>query len=471
MHATVPAVFAALALLTGCTEPTVRPNVVLVTLDTTRADRLAVYGYERQTSPNLDALAAESVVYEFAYSTSSWTLPAHASLFTGKYPRSHGATHDPEGPLLLSDAIAAPSEIRARTIAPSETTLASLLRGAGYATGGVVAGPWMLRTFGLAAGFDHWDDDGIVGAGGRRAGEVTDRALAWLEETPDPFFLFLNYFDPHAPYAPPAPWASSYLPPGVQPNPRSASQAGDLYDAEILYMDHHFGRLLRALRASGSHDRTLIVVTSDHGELLGERGQWGHERFLWEPLVRVPLMVRHPGARGAGTREREPVSIVDLFPLILSAAGLEPPDDVQGEAPPARRRPLLAEVDPIGTSPTGRWQARWEGRTKTLVSTLGDRFVFDLAADPEERENLVERAPARAEGAVRTLEEAFAALPPPPEAGDALTIDDATREALRALGYLDAGAAADDPEARFGAPREGREAAGALAPSEPRGQP
>jgi arylsulfatase A-like enzyme len=455
MHPAAPALLAALALLAGCAaEPPARPNVLLVTLDTTRADRLGLYGYARPTSPNLDALAAESVVYEVAYSTSSWTLPAHASLFTGKYPKSHGASHDPEGPLVLAEAIDAPHAIRARSIAPSERTLASLLREAGYATGGVVAGPWMLGTFGLAAGFEAWDDAGILNAAGRRAADVTDGALAWLEDVHEPFLLFLNYFDPHFPYAPPAAWASSFLPPGVQPNPRSAAQASDLYDAEILYMDHEFGRLLRALHERGVYDRTLIVVTSDHGELLGERGEWGHERFLWEPLVRVPLVVRHPGGRGAGTRVRDPVSIVDIFSLILDAAGIEVPAGAQGEVPPARSRPLLAEVDPIADGPTGRWKARWEGRQKTLVNTLGERYVFDLAADPEEHENLADRDPARAERAVRALEQAFQALPPAAEAGEGFTIDDATREALRALGYL--GTHTDpeeDEEAAAGAPR------------------
>jgi arylsulfatase len=149
-----------------------------MTLDTTRADHLGVYGYERPTSPNLDELAAHAEVYEKAYSTSSWTLPAHASLFTGRYPRSHGMRHDPAGELVLADAIDAPEGIRARGLSDEALTLAEILQAAGYRTGAVVAGPWLHRSFGLSRGFLHYDDEAVHSA--RRAAEVTDGALRWL---------------------------------------------------------------------------------------------------------------------------------------------------------------------------------------------------------------------------------------------------------------------------------------------------
>jgi arylsulfatase len=412
--------------------------VLLVTLDTTRADHLGAYGHTRPTSPSLDALSSESILFENAYSTSSWTLPAHASLFTGKYPTSHGARHDPQGPLVLADAVAVPPSVRARGMSPGELTLARILSAHGWATGAVVGGPWLIRTFGLDAGFEFYDDQGMRDNLGRRAQEITDGAIAWLAGAPEPFFLFLNYFDPHFPYAPPPPHARRFLPRRVTPDATSQRQAPLLYDAEIRYMDEELGRLLRWLRARGVWERTLVVVTADHGELLGERNDWGHERWLWEPLVRVPLVVKLPGASRPGRRETHPASLVDVLPLVLHTVGLEIPAGVQGEPAPAGRRELLAEVNPIGTeSDTGDWRARWHGPFKYLSSTLGDRYLFDLATDPGETRNLVARDAERAEREARDLARAFAALPPPPSDAGPIEIDAETRELLLDLGYLE----------------------------------
>jgi arylsulfatase A-like enzyme len=339
-----------------------------MTLDTTRADHLGVYGYERPTSPNLDELAAHAEVYEKAYSTSSWTLPAHASLFTGRYPRSHGMRHDPAGELVLADAIDAPEGIRARGLSDEALTLAEILQAAGYRTGAVVAGPWLHRSFGLSRGFVHYDDEAVHSA--RRAAEVTDGALRWLEQGDEPFFLFLNYFDPHAPYAPPPRYRKTFLPRGAEVNLRSSRQAPALYDAEILYMDEQVGRLLRALRERGLYDDTLVIVTADHGELLGDRGTWGHERYLWEPLVRVPLVVKRPGPRQPGRREQAPISIVDVLPLVLEAVGLEPPGGVQGVLRRRPEQPFLAEVSPMSAEgTTGHWRAMWRGPVKVLSNS------------------------------------------------------------------------------------------------------
>jgi arylsulfatase len=183
-----------------------RPNILLITLDTTRADRLGTYGYGKATSPNLDALAAKSVVYTSAVSTTCWTLPAHATLMTGKLTSSHGARLDPEGPISLAQAIQGPTErYRARGLSPRERTLALVLGEEGYATAAVVASPWLKRIMGLDLGFASYDDDEIDQLGGRRATSVTASALRWLRSRPEhePFFLFLNYFDPHGPYDPP----------------------------------------------------------------------------------------------------------------------------------------------------------------------------------------------------------------------------------------------------------------------------
>lgn len=205
-------------LLGGCARRSRRPPVILITLDTTRADHLSCYGYDRHTSPNLDWLADESVLYERAVAPSSWTLPSHAALFTGRFTACHGSRYDPEGPLRLDRAIEAPDSwevFRARGLSPEVPTLAQLLRQAGYATGAAVAGPWLKRIFGLNKGFDYYDDSSISSVSGRLAPEVTRSAVRWIDgRGQEPFFLFLNYYDPHRPYTPPERFAWTFVPPG-----------------------------------------------------------------------------------------------------------------------------------------------------------------------------------------------------------------------------------------------------------------
>ena len=172
-------------------------NVILITLDTTRSDRLGCYGYKRNTSPHIDRLAEQSVLYTQATATSSWTLPSHASLFTGKFTSSHGARYDPEGPLRLTSALKDKSEwnqkFRARGLAENERTLAEVLKQKGFTTGAVVSGPWMKKIFGLNTGFDYYNDDNISSFHSKRASEVTSQALSWIKTIYDkPFFLFLN---------------------------------------------------------------------------------------------------------------------------------------------------------------------------------------------------------------------------------------------------------------------------------------
>lgn len=438
---------AAAADSTSSHEPGSRPDVLVITLDTTRADRLGFYGYERGTSPNLDELAAESMVYDRAYSTSSWTLPAHASLFTGQFPTSHGVRHDPEGPLVLASAIDAPEGIRARPLPTGLPTLASVLSEAGYRTGAVVAGPWLLKGFGFDRGFADYDDAEIENNAGRSAASVTDSAITWLKETtqaPDrsPTFLFLNYFDPHAPYLPPKSFVKAFLPDVQKLRMRHPPHARALYDAEILYMDSQIGRLLRFLRERALFDGTLIIITSDHGELLGEHDEWGHERFLFEELVKVPFLVKSASpparARVAGGRSPDLVQLVDVLPMVLEAANVPLPEGVQGGIPGTTDRPTLAEVNPMSaTSRTGNWRARWDGPMKFVWNDLGGRFLFDLGRDPGEANNLAAGDPDAARRFELELNRSFAELPRPTgDAGPDIAIDPETIEALRRMGYL-----------------------------------
>jgi arylsulfatase A-like enzyme len=430
----------------GSSGASPRPNLILVTLDTTRADHLGAYGYPRPTSPALDRLAADSVVYTRAYSTSSWTLPAHASLFTGKFPKTHGARLDPEGSLTLGGAVTGPVSLaafRARPLAAAESeTLAGILRQAGYATAAIVAGPWMKRIFGLDPGFEHYDDSEIDRVEGRLARQVTDAAIAWLgRRGGKSFFLFLNYYDPHGPYTDPEGLAQQFMPPGqyVYPEPAEPSleYLTAAYDGEIRYLDNHFGRLLEHLRATGLYDGAWIIVTADHGELLGEHELRGHGLSLYEGELQIPLLVKHPQGGAAPGRSDARIQLTDLVPVLLGHLGLPLPPGVQGRAQPAARPPLLAEVSPIGNA-TSAWRAYFAGPFKLLWSSRGHHQLYRIETDPKETRDLAQREPERTRALLAELDALYASLPEaaPVEPGAAVQLDEETRRTLEALGYL-----------------------------------
>jgi arylsulfatase A-like enzyme len=402
-------------------------------------DRLGCYGNSNDTSPHLDRLAAESVRYTGALSTSSWTLPSHASLFTGKFTRSHGARYDREGPLILTDAIAGKpgwERIRARGLDAGEATLASVLAEAGYDTGAVVAGPWLKRVMGLDTGFGFYSDSGIESVNGRSAESVTDVALRWLAEPREgSFFLFLNYFDPHAPFSPPAEFVREGSAPGGM-SPREARRL-ERYEGEIRYMDHHLGRLLRGLRDLGVYDTSWIFVTADHGEALGEHETRGHGTTLYQEVVRIPLLLKYPrGGEGPSTKGGL-VQLVDLLPTILGHLDLALPPGVQGSPLDRVDHPIVAEVYPLFERGTGEVRAYYADGYKFVWRWDGRHELFDLERDPGELDDLSQREPGRATAMRRSLERYLASLPSPPEGGAPRRVDGETQEALRALGYLD----------------------------------
>jgi arylsulfatase A-like enzyme len=437
-------------VVTAVPPPAGTPDVILVSMDTTRADHLSTYGYGRETSPNLTAFAADALLFTQARSPAGWTLPGHASMLTGLYPARHGAML--AGTWLGGQSIDGRRNV-AHPLAPGRVTLAQALRDRGYRTAGFVANfSYLYRDYGIGRGFGFYDDapglllrvhppvirlarlaaPAFCVKPYRTAREMNAAALGWLDRAPAgrPIFLFLNYMEPHQPYMADPPYDR-----WVQAQPRAAELLQrDLYtheiktwkpdelafvtatyDGQVAAMDAGLGELLAALKARGRYENALVVVTADHGELLGEHGSVGHMgRMLYEPLVHVPMVVKFPGAEHARGRDDTPVQLVDVVPTALRAAGAPPIPDVQGEPLPAVHHAILAEegINPYLASSYGAAYDRavrvlYDGSYKLITTSRGDRMLFDLARDPGEDDNLVTREPERAEALARRLETAF----------------------------------------------------------------
>ena len=310
-------------------------NVVLISLDSLRADRLGCYGHDRETSPTVDRLAREGIRFSNAVATSSWTLPTHLTMFTGRYQISHGVTHDTE------------------TLDPGITTLGQTLKNAGYSTAGFISGPYVAGHYGYDRGMDTYVDLS-QGYGHRRearstvvAPAVNDHALGWLDEhAQERFFLFLHYFDIHYDYIPPAPYDTLFDPSyqgtidgrdfierddvHAGMDPRDLEHILALYDGEIRFTDEHVKAVIAELEQHGVLDDTLIVLVSDHGEEFFEHGNKGHHRTVYKESLHIPFIVRSPGAARAGEVVEHPVSLVDVMPTILGYVGLPAPAGMEG---------------------------------------------------------------------------------------------------------------------------------------------
>ncbi len=363
-----------------CTRPVVPlarfadQNVLLVTIDTLRADALGCYG-GRAATPVLDRLAAGGVRFDFAHAHAVVTLPSHASILTGEYPFTHGIR-----------------ENSGYRLAPGRATLATRLRATGRAAGAFVGAVVLDARYGLNAGFDHYDDRLPVGhvptaisMPERRGDEVVAAARRWIEAQSGPWFAWVHLYDPHAPYAPPSPYDTQY--------------AGAPYFGEVAWVDHVLAPLLDEVRA-GTRP-TLVVVTSDHGEALGEHGEMTHGLFAYEPTLRVPLILAQVGgATGTshGTVSSVPARHVDLVPTILDLVGAPAPGDLPGRS----LVPALAGQDSSdrvsyfeamsaslnrGWAPLGGVLA---GREKFIDLPLPE--LYDLATDAGEQRNLADTA-------------------------------------------------------------------------------
>jgi arylsulfatase A-like enzyme len=425
-------------LVTAVPPPPGTPDVLVVSLDTTRADHLSTYGYPRDTSPNLTAFAADALRFTQARSPAAWTLPGHASLFTGKYPSRHGAhlagAWLPGRSMEGRRQVAFPLHARA-------VTLAETLRDRGYRTAGFVANfSYLYRDFGVAQGFAHYEDrpallfrlrphavravqrfvPSFCLKSFRSAWEINAAALSWLDAAPAgrPVFMFVNYLEPHQPWLASPPWDrwSRDLPHADRLAQKDlytheVKELGELerafivanYDGQVAAMDAAFGELIEALRARGRYEDTMIVVTSDHGEFLGEHGQLGHTgRMLYEPVLAIPLVVKWPGAARPRGEAHGVAQLVDVLPTVAAATGAVLPADVQGEVLPDVTHAALAEEDinPFLVSRYGETYNRavrvlYDGTYKLISTSRGEHMLFDLARDPEERHDLSGREPER----------------------------------------------------------------------------
>jgi len=420
-------------LALACTRSPAARDVLLVTLDTTRADRLGAYGHAAAETPVIDALAARGLLFDDASAPTPITLPSHVSILSGTWPSAHGV-HD-NGLFVL---------------APRARLLPEVLREHGFRTGAFVGSYVLDARFGLDQGFEVYDDPPSTraaasrGGANRPAAAVVDAALAWIAGLRDDerFFAWVHFYDPHHPYEAHAPWSQRGLAP---------------YDSEIAYCDAELGRLLEGIAGRGRDRDLLVVLTADHGESLGEHGEDTHGVFAYQATLHVPLVLAGPGlGERTGRRSGAPVTNAAIPRTVLELLGL--PTE---ELPDALPESLLAQADDPGRAATAprylesylpyhsyRWHALRgvrRGAHKLIEGVAPE--LYDLAADPHEQTDLAARAPERVAGLQRLLADTLASHPP---LGWVEELDVTSEEEARleALGYVvgDRGADPFDPD-------------------------
>ncbi len=453
-----------------------KPNIILIVLDTVRADHLSVYGYDRPTTPVLERMASEGVLFENAFATGPWTIPSHASFFTGLYPGVHRCTHE----RLWLDR--------------DHLTLAEQLRDRGYVTLGYSNNPLVGRLSKLDAGFDRfvegWElKPSIFVAAGllywffpevfpADAGAATTwrRVDPWLHDlsgSGSPFFIFINYMEAHHPYTR-HPEAMVFFSSEKRAyerlrrikidfhawsvgrgriNAQKSATIKTLYDGEIHYLDSQVGKILDTLEETGLDRNTAVIVMSDHGELFGAHGVWGHDRTLYHPLIHVPLIVRFPGTLPKGKRVQEPMSLITLPQIVLALQEGKGMNGLMSAATPENlsSQGLMAEVmRPIRFMAIvkdrfpGHDVDKMDRRQKALIrypwklvwDSKGEDMLYNIKENPAETSNKRREHYGRYHRMMMAVDEYRAAIPEPGEPEPMPPMDPQTRKRLRALGYV-----------------------------------
>lgn len=430
-------------------------NFLLISIDSLRADHLGCYGYDQDTSPNLDRIASEGIMFTRAFAPTSWTLPSHMTVLTGLPPEGHGVVDDGQG------------------LAQGVSTLAEILQARGYVTAGFVSGPYLHSRYGFNRGFAHYDDYSVVSPNNKFSHRditsptlwqhVADWLDAWNEKAADsPFFLFVHMWDVHYDFIPPPPYDRMFDPDylgnltgenfarseAIHPemDSRDLEHLVALYDGEVRFTDHHVGLILEELAELRVLDDTLVVVISDHGEEFFEHGEKGHRKNLFQETVQVPLLARWPGRLSAGAVNTKVVSLVDLMPWAVALLEIEPKPRVHEFAAPNLQRFRELREDPstfARDSVFGDLHDEegfvLDDKHKLVVryDTPGKEQLFDLSLDSGETRNLArERAGTVLEmrkrlDAWRKLWSKYRG------SAEEVELEEADLEQLRALGYID----------------------------------
>lgn len=401
-----------------------KPNIVLITLDTTRADHLPCYGYTGVKTPHLDELAVKGIVFEQCTSSSPLTLPSHASMMTGLYPTFHRV------------------RVNGNTAVSQEhLTLAEVLSEQGYQCGAFIGAFVLDGRWGLNQGFHHYDDQFDMkkykrldlAMVQRPANELMDASIAWLEERKDnPFFAWIHLYDPHAPYEPPEPYFSEY----------NTGITG-LYDGEIAFSDEQIGRFISWLNQNGLKENTIIAIMGDHGEGLGDHGEMAHGYYIYEYAVQVPFLLITPFEDLQGIRVHAQVRTVDVYPTLLEMAGAQIPDENQGQSLlstiffPKSGKEAYAYCESLTPNIHYGWSPLHSLRTTRFKYIDAPRpELYDMVEDPEELNNLRDRLPDMTrefkEALDRIIRETSQSAPQP----EAANLDQDTLRRLAALGYI-----------------------------------
>jgi len=436
-------------LLLAAARPASEVNVILITVDTLRADHLGAYGYARNTSPNLDRFAKEGILFRYAFSHAPETNPSFSSLMTSHYPHETKVLRN---------------EFR---LPPGALTMAEILKANGYRTGAVVSNPTLIRGSGFEQGFDEYDDQmqlqhRVLGWVEKLAPQTTLAAIKWIERnSTKKFFLWVHYMDPHGPYVPPSPYNTLFVEPpaaGAEtlpftagrgkknaipsyqrlPGRRDAEFYISQYDGEIRFFDHAFGGLIQKIQELGLFSNSLIIFTADHGEGMGDHDYYfDHPAFLYNGLIHVPLVIRFPGQSSEAKEIRYPVAHVDLLPTVLNAVSINPSQPFKGRnlLTQGKERAIFFETH----NPRRRYGLIRNGTKFTQRASYYERY--DLHKDFAETVNLMDDKMTVSDGAkVTDLKKELAVL----SRHDALALgnpiplsaDAQTRKILRALGYV-----------------------------------